>query len=88
MIVEVSKSADKDIEKLTESARIIVLGQLKALQEAETLGSMGNVIKMKGKRIAAMYRLKISNFRIMIEKTDKNIIIRSVSDRKDAYKNK
>ena len=86
MNVAVSKSADKDIEKLTEIARITVLGQLKALRESETLGSLGNVIKMKGKKKPALYRLKIDDFRIMIEKQDTQIVIRSVSDRKDAYK--
>jgi len=88
MIAEVSKSADKDIEKLTEEARAIVLGELKRLQIAKTLGSMGNVIKMKGKKRPAMYRLSIDTYRIMIEKLDTYVVIRSVSHRKDAYKKK
>jgi len=86
MRVEISKSADKDIENLTETARVAVLGQIKALMQAETLGSMGNVIKMKGKKKSVWYRLKIDDFRIMIEKQDTQIVIRTVSDRKDVYK--
>ena len=95
MKVEVSKSADKDIEKLTESDRLVVLEQLKLLMEAATLGSMGNVEKIKGKKKPVLYRLKIDNYRIMIEKADTEIdkllsihkiIIRSISHRKDAYK--
>ena len=87
MNVTVSKPAIKDIEKLTEAARNVVLEQLVLLNAAETLGSMGNVIKMKGTK-HPLYRLKIDNHRIMIEKTDTGIIILSVSDRKDAYKKK
>jgi len=50
MTVKASRSAEKDIDKLTETAREIVLGQINALRKAESLGSLGNVIKMKGKR--------------------------------------
>jgi len=88
MIVEVSTSADKDIEKLTEDARVTVLGELKRLQKTASLGSMGNIIKMKGKKRPAMYRLSIDTYRIMIEKMDTHVVIRSVSHRKDAYKKK
>jgi len=88
MIVKVSTSADKDIEKLTEDARATVLDELNKLCKATTLGSMGNIIKMKGKKRPAMYRLSIDSYRIMIEKMDTYIVIRSVSHRKDAYKKK
>ena len=86
MIVEVSKSAVKDIQNLTKEAQKKVLDEIVSLREKESLGSMGNVIKMKGINKPPAFRLKIGNFRIMIEKKDTHIVIRSISDRKDAYK--
>ena len=87
MKVEFKKSVGKDVKKLTPEAQALVKGQFEALKKANSLGDMGNVIKMKGTK-KPMYRLTIDDFRIMIKKLDNGIEVLSVSDRKDAYMKK
>jgi mRNA-degrading endonuclease RelE of RelBE toxin-antitoxin system len=87
MNIDINKAALKDIEKLTDLARIVIIEQLTLLAVAENLGSMGNVIKMKGSK-HPLYRLKTGHFRIMLEKTDTGVIVLAVVDRKDVYMKK
>jgi mRNA-degrading endonuclease RelE of RelBE toxin-antitoxin system len=82
------KSALKDVEKLSSEIKLLILSEIERLQNTASLGEMGNVIKLKGKRKPPKYRLSIDNYRIMMEKTEDGIIIDAIVSRKDAYMKK
>ena len=84
MKVEVRKSFEKDIEKITDkkiAEQLIVL--LEQLENCNTISEIRNVKKMKAKGL--YYRIRIGNYRLGLRQ-DKNILtLLRFMHRKDIY---
>ena len=87
MIVEVSRTICKDVEKLPVYVRDMLDVQIENLIHAETLSDVANVIKMQGTD-KPYYRLKFGNYRLLLYYNHDigTLKVLSLTHRKDTYK--
>jgi mRNA interferase RelE/StbE len=84
MKVDVQKSFEKDIEKITnkklaEQVSIVI----QELESCRSLSEIHNVKKMKAK--GNYYRIRIGNFRLGLKQEQQTLTLLRFMDRKDIY---
>ena len=87
MIVEISKNADKAIEKAPINIQLIVAEQVEKLKAAHNLNELSNVRPLKGVD-EPYYKMNFGKYRLIIYYDDKTkkVDVRRFKHRKDSYK--
>lgn len=84
MIIEVRKSFEKDIEKITDKKLATQLNNLiEELEKAISLSEITHVKKMKAK--GYYYRIRIGNYRLGFKIEKEKLILLRFMHRKDIY---
>ncbi len=81
-ILNIDKSAAKEIERLDTPTRKRIIAGISGLIEEPP---QGNIKSLKG-QLKGLNRLRIGNWRIIYQETEKTIDVLSISSRGDAYK--
>lgn len=84
MKIEVQKSFEKDIEKITDKklAEQVSL-VIEELEKCKSLSDIRNVKKMKAKGL--YYRIRIGNYRLGLKQNLNSVILLRFMHRKDIY---
>lgn len=84
MRVEVQKSFEKDIEKISNkklAEQVFTL--IEQLESCKSLSEIRNVKKMKAKGL--YYRIRVGNFRLGLKQEQQTLTLLRFMDRKDIY---
>ena len=85
MKVEVSKSFEKDISKITDAKLALKLRDLiDELENCKSLGDVANLKKMVVK--GNYYRIRVGNFRLGLKTESNTITLLRFLDRKEIYR--
>ena len=87
MIVEISKNADKEIEKTPTYVQLKVAEQVEKLMAANSLNELNNVQRLEGID-EPYYKMKFGKYRFILYYDDKTkkVDVRRFKHRKDVYK--
>ena len=77
--VELSKKADKDLQKLPAQVQQRVAKGLKLLRD----DLQGDVKRLTN--FTPEYRLRVGNYRVLFEIEDNTVVVQRILHRKDAY---
>lgn len=84
MKVEVQKSFEKDIEKISNKKLAKQVNAfIEQLENCKSLSEIHNVKKMKAKGL--YYRIRIGNYRLGLKQEQQTLILLRFMDRKDIY---
>ncbi len=81
MIVEVRKSAIKDLKKIDKSQRGKIKEAVKSLQNFPNLSQLKRLVNYNPK-----YRLRVGDYRILFDVEDDFIIVARILHRKESYR--
>jgi mRNA-degrading endonuclease RelE of RelBE toxin-antitoxin system len=87
MNTEVNRKVLKEVEKVPESIKKLVFENISALEDAETLHELDNIMPIEGTD-EPYYRMKIRAYRLLIfyEKKTRTATVQALTHRKDTYK--
>ncbi len=84
MKLEVQKSFEKDIEKITDKKLAEqISGVIDELEKCNSLSEIRNLKKMKAK--GSYYRIRVGNFRLGLKQNQANVTLLRFMHRKDIY---
>jgi mRNA-degrading endonuclease RelE of RelBE toxin-antitoxin system len=92
-VIEISKLVvvpttgyERMFRKLDEASRLKVMAQTEHMNTVTSLSELKNIRPIIGSENS--YRVKFGDLRIVFEKIGKELILRTVANRKDVYKKK
>jgi mRNA-degrading endonuclease RelE of RelBE toxin-antitoxin system len=87
MKTNVNRNVEIEIDKMHDSIKALVIENIKALKEAQSLSDLKNVKPMEGTK-KPFYRLTIGTYKLLLhyEKDTKTVTVHALTHRKDTYK--
>jgi len=86
LVVVPTTGYERMFRKLDEPSRFKVMAQTEHMKTVTSLSELKNVRPITGSENS--YRVKFGDLRIVFEKVGKELILRTVANRKDIYKKK
>ena len=87
MKTNVNRKVEKEVEKVPNSIKLLVIESINELEKANSIHDIKNVIPMEGTK-EPYYRMTIRTYRLLLhyENETKTVTVHALTHRKDTYK--